>query len=704
MNLPERTLQCLPGISVLSAVLAAQMPLLLFPDLSPWLAVLFISVPVLCLIPFFPPEKILYLFVLPASVAFCSILLYRANPPSGGLESLLINGKAGGEFEILLNDPAVSSSGVPYYIRGEVIRYRLSGDEEWQTLKTGNTVMAAGLKQKDSPHYGDTFSISGTLTVPSRPEFSFDYGEYLRRSGIAVLLYADSEQEAVLCRRGDGFTANMFSLRNRLLERIAENMKSAECKALCEGILFGFTQNIPAETKQDFIRTGTIHILSVSGTHVGLFAALLLIVLVFLPFRLRLFLTVLLTFLYAWLTGLRGPSFRAAFMLAFLLGPQILLLRTNPLNTLLLAASVLLIIQPEQIFQPGFLYSFLTVAALLTASPQISELLTNLNPDSRFLPPKYQSSFRFFCGNMLRRTAFAVCIALTAGVAGFALTAYLQGLCSALSVLVNLCILPLVWLCFPAALLAVFFNTWGTWLLEKLLSLILFFNHIFSDAGVLQIAEPPLWSVFVFISVFFLTLILKRKYRLCGGAVLMFLIAWWCIRTPQQNPEILLISGGSIRENRVAVVAADPAGRCADILNMPDTETALETAAFLRKRGISRCRYFTAQDHKLCSFAGFQSLRQQIDFDETALDSRLKKFLWNPLVFSEYLTEKESGGLTKDDSGDTFRTVFPDSGIAVTIFSAPDGSDIVSAGGHTVVLKPSLQKTFILLNAEQQRK
>lgn len=72
-------------------------------------------------------------------------------------------------------------------------------------------------------------------------------------------------------------------------------------------MLFGCRQGIEYQTRLDFIRSGTIHILTVSGLHIGMFAGVMFLLLAFLPFRMRCVIVPLLTALYALSTGLQMP-------------------------------------------------------------------------------------------------------------------------------------------------------------------------------------------------------------------------------------------------------------------------------------------------------------------------------------------------------------------------------------------------------------
>ena len=146
---------------------------------------------------------------------------------------------------------------------------------------------------------------------------------------------------------------------------------SPEAARVMEGMLLGRKTALPAQLRQDAVRAGTWHIFVVSGSHVGLVAFIVAMVLKLLRLkgRVRLGLVVLLLWAYCFLTGASAPVLRATVMsCVFFL---CLYLERNPLflNALCIAGCVILLSDPRQLFSLSFQLSFLSVFSIFCLFP-----------------------------------------------------------------------------------------------------------------------------------------------------------------------------------------------------------------------------------------------------------------------------------------------------------------------------------------------
>ncbi|MBQ7400435.1 MAG: ComEC/Rec2 family competence protein, partial [Lentisphaeria bacterium] len=331
-----------PAIASLAAVIALLL-LVFCAGFAPWLAGM-----IVLLIPFlFLPVRTVLCCIVPALAAVLLSLILQPEP-AAGLENDLINRRAYGEFEVQVTDRSADPAGpAAKMVRAEIRKYRLSGEENWIEAEKPLPIGLTGLEK--SPGYGDRLLVHGFLFEPDPPLLpgSFNYKEYLAREGITLLLRRDKDVEPVHVCRGGGVSRFFYDLRSGALARMTDGMKSEEAKALASGIFFGISRDLSPETKQDFLRSGTIHILTVSGTHVGFFALLVFWLCPFLSFRGRAVCVILLTACYVWLTGLNEPSIRAWIMLSCFQLVRVLRFHTRSLNTLALAALILLIADPD---------------------------------------------------------------------------------------------------------------------------------------------------------------------------------------------------------------------------------------------------------------------------------------------------------------------------------------------------------------------
>ena len=177
---------------------------------------------------------------------------------------------------------------------------------------------------------------------------AFDYAGYLAENGIVALGSTKAEAVELL----PGFAGNRAELwrtriRRSLIERIHLLWKPDEAPLL-DAMLIGENSFLGRETLTDFQRTGTYHVLVISGLKV----AVLALVMFWLLRRMRVSdvvasaITILLTVAYAVLTDVGAPVWRATLMLALYLGARLLYRRKSILNTIGAAALALLIVDP----------------------------------------------------------------------------------------------------------------------------------------------------------------------------------------------------------------------------------------------------------------------------------------------------------------------------------------------------------------------
>ena len=219
--------------------------------------------------------------------------------------------------------------------------------------------------------HGDRLRMIGRLTTPSglRNPGGFDYQAYLhsRRIYRLFLLQKQSRPQR-LPRRTDRLSITRLSspMRRWMLSRI-DSLYPAESASLIKTLLTGDKSSLDEETRSAFSKTGIVHILAVSGLHVGFI--LLILTTVFGFFRLPSMIQVLLVIagliLFAALAEGRPSVCRAALMASLYLTASLFGRRTNALNILGFAALVLLIYQPESLFDTGFLLSFSAVLSIL---------------------------------------------------------------------------------------------------------------------------------------------------------------------------------------------------------------------------------------------------------------------------------------------------------------------------------------------------
>jgi len=237
----------------------------------------------------------------------------------------------------------------------------------------------------------DTILVQTTIKsipAPSDP-YAFNYGRYLSHKRIYYQAWAGS----VITRQGvmeyTGLASIRYGLRYDIIQTIKDRF-SAEAASILSALLVGFRYDIDADLQKQFANSGAIHVLAVSGLHVGIVVGLLKLIFLRLPRRPwvsaveSITLVVGLT-LYALLTGLSVPVIRASSIVILILLSRKLPFHVNSFNALAAVAFLIAVIDPYQIYQLGYQMSFAAVAGILLYYQRIHKLLYFKNCVLRYI-------------------------------------------------------------------------------------------------------------------------------------------------------------------------------------------------------------------------------------------------------------------------------------------------------------------------------
>ena len=237
---------------------------------------------------------------------------------------------------------------------------------------------------------GDRVRLTGRLEPPPRPRnpAQMDYGAYLRRQGIgATLDVRDETGVAFWSPSRQPVMRAAESVRRSVRTTLARYVPSAHARALLAALLLADRSGIEDQTLDAFRVTGLMHLLAVSGLHVGLVGGALYVLLKPLLGRLglrrrrvevvRAIVTLAILAVYVLVAGAPLSVQRAFVMVALLIVGRVVERPADALNTLGVAAFLILLHRPAALFDVGFQLSFGAVAALVTLTP----LMTATLPD-----------------------------------------------------------------------------------------------------------------------------------------------------------------------------------------------------------------------------------------------------------------------------------------------------------------------------------
>lgn len=218
---------------------------------------------------------------------------------------------------------------------------------------------------------GDRLIIKCTpLEIKSRGNpFEFDYRFYMENQGIRYYAFTDSSdiiKRYVPEKRK--LTHSALIIREKIINMFRERGIKGERLALVAALTLGQKNMLDPEQKQYFIRAGVMHIMAVSGLHAMILSLFIFKLLFFLKGKLnivRVVITIVILWAFAFITGLTPSVLRATLMFSFLQAGNIMKRPVNGINSVLASAFVLILIRPSVIFDAGFLLSYSAVIFII---------------------------------------------------------------------------------------------------------------------------------------------------------------------------------------------------------------------------------------------------------------------------------------------------------------------------------------------------
>ncbi|MCX8012623.1 MAG: DNA internalization-related competence protein ComEC/Rec2, partial [Desulfobacterota bacterium] len=307
---------------------------------------------------------------------------------------------------------------------------------------------------------------------------------------------------------------------------IINSSASPPANYFLRAVLLGERQALPEEINESFARTGTSHILAISGLHIGIVGVLAyrlfrwllsrseyLLLAINVP-KLSSFLSLLPMFFYALIAG-TGVSVKRAFIMAATYIVALLLNRERNLyQTISLAAFLILAFQPSALFEASFQLSFGAVFGIIFFTPKLLSFF-NL---SDYFPEKTKARW---WENLNRHLIIFIAVTVSAMLATSPLTARYFHLVSPSGLLANLLMVPLAGFLVVTGLVGIFFVFFSSIIAENIFSLVGFLGTLstkiinivsnFPGAGFL-VPTPSLATIFLFYLALF-SLFLRESCR-----------------------------------------------------------------------------------------------------------------------------------------------------------------------------------------------
>jgi competence protein ComEC len=209
---------------------------------------------------------------------------------------------------------------------------------------------------------------------PSLNPTSFDYKTYLHRKYIYHQLYLKTDAFIIAKHSPKTIFGYADKVRNRIHKRLIENNFKADELAVLEALLLGQRQQISKELQTNYANAGAIHILAISGLHIGIIVLLLNFLLnPMARFRhgkvLKLLLMISILWSFAVVSGLSASVVRAVTMFTAIVIASHFRRQTNTFQVLMISMFFLLICKPHFVFDVGFQLSYAAVFAIVWLQP-----------------------------------------------------------------------------------------------------------------------------------------------------------------------------------------------------------------------------------------------------------------------------------------------------------------------------------------------
>jgi len=231
---------------------------------------------------------------------------------------------------------------------------------------------------KDIPwQYGDVIRAYGAVDAP--PQFSdFDYREYLARKGVLTWMAKPERVERLEIEQGHPFWATLYRVKDAVRQSSLRIIPAPE-SAFLNGILIGDDNEIPPDIQDAFRRTGTSHVVAISGFNVSIVIALIVPILGRIFNKRRAAWVAIPAIIgYMLLVGASASVVRASVMALIGLIGQILWRRGFTLNTLCAAAALMLLLDSNTLFDGGFQLSFMATLGLVLYLDRIEDRTRSL--------------------------------------------------------------------------------------------------------------------------------------------------------------------------------------------------------------------------------------------------------------------------------------------------------------------------------------
>lgn len=228
---------------------------------------------------------------------------------------------------------------------------------------------------------GGGYVLAGHLQpiAPPKNPGGFDFSKHMQQKGVMAEIHSHSEK-LVFIKQKPSLRTWAHQWRSRWIVQIKHLGLSTQTEALLQALVLGERSGIDIEMRTSYADAGAVHLLAISGLHIGILMLLLQWLFggfSYLPYplgkQIQTVMVVLCLWGYALLTGLSPSVLRAVTMFSFVALGRLIDRPGMPLQSLWLSLWVLVGLNPRLIYEVGFQLSYAAVAGILWALPKLIE-------------------------------------------------------------------------------------------------------------------------------------------------------------------------------------------------------------------------------------------------------------------------------------------------------------------------------------------
>jgi competence protein ComEC len=306
---------------------------------------------------------------------------------------------------------------IAYFAKAEAVK----------ELKSGDIILFSNVPQQ--------------ITNNNNP-FEFDYKKYLEQKRIYRQVYLSADNWIKANQSDLSLSCRAEQIRESLLKIYRSQPIDETEFEILSALTLGYKRELDPETKRIFSASGASHVLAVSGLHVGIVFWVISLLFGFLQKRksgriLFMILSISILWFYAFITGLSPSVMRASAMFSIFVIGENLHRKSNIYNSLAASAFILLLINPNNLYDTGFQLSYAAVFGIVFLQPKLEKLVLVKN---KFI--------RFFWS--------LITVSIAAQIATFPITTYYFGQFPTYFWITNSFVIPAVMVLIPLGILLLF--------------------------------------------------------------------------------------------------------------------------------------------------------------------------------------------------------------------------------------------------------